>query len=408
VTEAASPAVNDSEKSPLRINLSILCIVCFNFASYVCNGLPLAVLPGHVLNDLGLTSVVAGIVIGVQYLATLLSRPMAGSLADRLGAKRAVVYGLGGLVLSGALTSLAILLNSLPGLALALLLAGRVMLGMSLALISTPSCTWATGVCGTRHTAQVMSWNGIAAYGGTAVGAPLGVLVRDHLGLAGIGLCTAFVGFVALLFALAKRPAPLLAGVRLSFGRVFLVVMPNGLVMACSSAGFGSLTAFIALYFDSLGWANAAYCLSGFGIGFIVARLASSSLLPRFGGYRIVAVCMFVQSLGLVLVWLAPSPGIVMAGAALTGIGVSWVYPGLGLETLARTPPANRGSALSALSLFFDLAVGMAGPLMGFIAAGHGFAGVFLCSALLSMGGFVLVLFLYRRSLHAQASSVQR
>lgn len=404
--EAVSPAMNDSEKSSLRINLSILSIVCFNFASYVCNGLPLAVLPGYVLNDLGLTAVLAGIVIGVQYLATLLSRPMAGSLADRLGAKRSVVYGLSGLILSGALTSLAIFLHRLPGLALPLLLAGRVVLGMSSAMISTPSCTWAIGLCGTRHTAQVMSWNGIAAYGGTAVGAPLGVLVRDHLNLASIGLCTALFGFVALLFALTKRPAPLLSGVRLPFGRVFLAVMPNGMVMACSSAGFGSLTAFIALYFESLGWANAAYCLSGFGIGFIFARLASSNLLPRFGGYRVVAVCMLVQSLGLVLVWLAPSPWIVMAGAALTGIGVSWVYPGLGLETLARTPPANRGSALSALSLFFDLAVGMAGPVMGFIANGYGFARVFLCSALLSMSGFVLVLFLYR--LHAQPSTVQR
>ncbi|MDB5928509.1 MAG: hypothetical protein JWR60_216 [Polaromonas sp.] len=399
--------MNDGGNSSRQTNLLILSIVGFNFASYVCNGLPLAVLPGYVLNDLGLTSVFAGIVIGVQYIATLVSRPMAGSLADRIGAKRSVVYGLSGLILSGALTSLAIFLHGLPWLGLPLLLAGRVVLGMSSAMISTPSCTWAIGLCGTPRTAQVMSWNGIAAYGGTAVGAPLGVLVRDHLHLAGIGLCTVLLGCVALVFALARRPAPLLSGARLPFGRVFLAVMPNGMVMACSSAGFGSLTAFIALYFEGLGWAHAAYCLSGFGIGFIFARLASSSLLPRFGGYRVVVVCMLVQSLGLVLVWLAPSPSLAMVGAALTGIGVSWVYPGLALETLARTPPANRSSSLSALSLFFDLAVGMAGPVMGFIATGYGFAGVFLCSALLSMSGFVLVLFLYRRSLYAQLSSVQ-
>lgn len=386
----------DGDPPSPGINLWILSIVCFNFAAYVCNGLPLAVLPGYVLNDLGMTSVVAGLVIGVQYLATLLSRPLAGSLADRLGAKRSVVYGLSGLILSGALTSAAIFLSGQPWLAWPLLLAGRIALGMSSAMISTPSCAWAIGACGTSHTAKVMSWNGIAAYGGTAVGAPLGVLLRDHLQIASIGLATVLIGIFALLFALTKCPAPLIPGVRLPFGRVFLAVMPDGLVMACSSAGFGSLTAFIALYFDSLGWANAAYCLSGFGIGFIFARLASSSLLPRFGGYRVVAVCMLVQSLGLVLVWLAPSAWIVVMGAALTGMGVSWVYPGLGLETLARTPPANRGSALSALSLFFDLAVGMAGPVMGFIAAGFGFAGVFLCSALLSMSGFVLVLFLYR------------
>ena len=400
--------MNDSNPSSLRINLSILSIVCFNFAAYVCNGLPLAVLPGYVLNDLGMTSVFAGMVIGVQYLATLLSRPLAGSLADRLGAKRSVVYGLIGLIISGAMTGMAIFLHSLPWVALPLLLAGRVVLGMSSAMISTPSCAWAIGLCGTPHTAKIMSWNGIAAYGGTAVGAPLGVLLRDDLNLASIGLATALIGFFALLLALTKRSAPLVPGVRLPFGHVFLAVMPNGLVMACSSAGFGSLTAFIALYFESLGWANAAYCLSGFGVGFIFARLLSSNLLPRFGGYRVVAVCMLVQSLGLVLIWLAPSAWIVMAGAALTGIGVSWVYPGLGVETLARTPPANRGSALSALSLFFDLAVGLAGPLMGFVATGFGFTGVFLGAALLSMSGLVLVLLLFRRSADLQPALVQQ
>lgn len=388
--------MSDPAVSPRRINLGIVSIVCFNFVACVCNGLPLAVLPGYVLNDLNLSPVFAGIVIGVQYLATLLSRPLSGHLADRLGSKRVVMFGLAGLVLSGALTSLAIALHAQLWLGTGLLLAGRVVLGVSAALISTPSCTWAIGLYGTSNTARVMSWNGIAAYGGTALGAPLGVLIRDGLHLTGIGLCTALLGLLPILYALTRPPAPVLSGERLPFHHVFLAVMPNGIAMACSSVGFGSLAAFIALYFDSLGWKNAAYCLTSFGVAFIAARLVSPNLLPRFGGYRVVAVCMLVQSLGLLLIWQAPSPQLVMLGAGLTGLGVSWVYPGLGVETLARTPQANRGSALSALSLFFDLAVGLAGPLMGFIASGYGFAEVFLASGLLSIAGFLLVMSLHR------------
>ena len=138
-------------------------------------------------------------------------------------------------------------------------------------------------------------------------------------------------------------------------------------------------------------------------MAFIVARLATPNLLPRFGGYRVVAVCMLVQSLGLLLIWQAPSPELVMLGAGLTGIGVSWVYPGLGVETLERTPPANRGAALSALSLFFDLAVGLAGPLMGLIASGWGYAEVFLVSGLLGIAGFLLVMQL-RRTAHRSSA----
>jgi MFS family permease len=376
----------------------ILSIVGFNFISYICSGLPLAVLPGYVINDLGASSVFAGVVISVQYFATLLARPLAGSLADRRGARFAVVCGFAGLTLSGVLTGLALMLASQPWFSLALLVLGRLTLGASTAMISTPCCTWAIGLAGTPRTAQVMSWNGIAAYGGTAVGAPLGVLLRNSWGITSVALCTVLLGVGFLCLTLAKRPAPRVPGVRLAFHRVLLAVMPNGWVLVCSSVGFGGLTAFIALYFDSLGWDHAAWCLSGFGAGFILARLSSPGILQRFRGYPVVAGCLLVQSAGMLLIGLAPSPSLAIAGSVLTGIGVSWVYPGLGVETLARTPAANRNSALSALSIFFDIAVGLAGPVMGLVAAGLCYAAIFFAAAFMSLGGWLMVLYLWRRS----------
>ncbi|MGE6661608.1 MFS transporter [Pseudomonas sp. NPDC077408] len=388
---------------PTRLTLSIIFIVCFNFMSYVANGLPLAVLPSFVLNDLGFGTVLAGIVIGTQYVSTLLSRPLAGVLADRFGAKWAVIVGLAGLAVCGVLTTLAIVMYASPWLSVSILIGARIIQGIASAMISTPCCTWAIGLHGKAHTARVMSWNGIAAYGGIAVGAPLGVLISDQFSLASLGLCIVLLGLLSLVLAMVRRSSPLLRGERLPFFDVFWSVVPNGLALACSSAGFGSLTAFIALYFDSLGWANAAWCLTGFGAAFIVARLVTPNVVVRFGGYPVVTVCLLVQGLGLLLIWLAPSPEIAIFGASLTGMGVSWVYPGLAVETLARTPDANRNSALSALSLFFDLAVGLAGPLMGLAAASLGLAEVFLGAALLSAVGFILVLSLRRR--HVQPST---
>jgi MFS family permease len=370
----------------------ILSIVGFNFISYICSGLPLAVLPGYVLNDLGLSSVLAGVVISVQYFATLLSRPLAGSLADQRGAKFAVLCGFVGLTLSGVLTGFALIFLTQPWVSLTLLLLGRLALGASTAMISTPCCTWAIGIAGAPRTAQVMSWNGIAAYGGTAVGAPLGVLMRNNWGITSIALCTLSLGIGFFLLALAKRTGPKVTGVRLAFHRVLLTVMPNGLVLVCSSVGFGGLTAFIALYFDSLGWDHSAWCLSGFGIGFILARLSSPGILQRFRGYSVVAGCLLVQSAGMLLIGLAPSPAQAIAGSVLTGIGVSWVYPGLGVETLAYTPAANRTSALSALSFFFDIAVGLSGPLMGLVALGLNYAAIFYVAAILSLVGWLTVI----------------
>lgn len=80
--------------SPLTITTQVVSIVLFTFIGYLNIGIPLAVLPGYVHNDLGFSAVVAGLVISIQYLATLLSRPTASRIIDNLGSKKAVMWGL--------------------------------------------------------------------------------------------------------------------------------------------------------------------------------------------------------------------------------------------------------------------------------------------------------------------------
>src|SRR5690606_39658228 len=72
----------------------------------------------------------AGLVIGIQYLTTLLSRPLTSSLCDRLGSKLSVICGLLACALSGLLTLVAPLQNH-AATGLALLLVGRVLLGVA-------------------------------------------------------------------------------------------------------------------------------------------------------------------------------------------------------------------------------------------------------------------------------------
>jgi hypothetical protein len=66
-------------QSSMAITLQIVSIVFYTFIAFLCIGLPIAVLPGYVHEQLGFSAVVAGLTIGSQYLATLLSRPMAGA-----------------------------------------------------------------------------------------------------------------------------------------------------------------------------------------------------------------------------------------------------------------------------------------------------------------------------------------
>lgn len=214
--------------SGLRLNLRIVSVVMFNFASYLTIGLPLAVLPGYVHDVMGFSAFWAGLVISLQYFATLLSRPHAGRYADLLGPKKIVVFGLCGCFLSGLGYLLAGSTNDWPLASLLLLCLGRVILGIGQSFAGTGSTLWGVGVVGSMHIGRVISRNGIVTYGAMAIGAPLGVLFYA-LGLTGLALTVMGVALVAILLALPRPAVKASKGKPLPFravlGRVWLYGM---------------------------------------------------------------------------------------------------------------------------------------------------------------------------------------
>lgn len=381
----------------MAITLQIVSIVFYTFVAFLCIGLPIAVMPGYVHNQLGFSAVVAGLVIGSQYLATLLSRPVAGRICDTIGTKRAIVYGLAGIGLSGVLTVAAILLESFAQASLIILVIARLILGGSQGLIGVGTISWCIGQVGSEHTARSISWNGIASYGAIAIGAPLGVVMVDALGFVSLGLVLTALSAGALLLIRNKPPVPVVRGERMAFWSVFGRVAPYGLSLTLSSIGYGTLTTFITLYYVNRGWEGAAWCLTVFGVCFIVARLFFINAITRFGGFRSAITCMSVETVGLILLWLSPSTTVALIGAGLTGFGLSLVYPAIGVEAIKQVPNSSRGAGLGAYAVFFDLALAIAGPLMGAIALGMGYGWIFFFAALLSVLALALTLLLSRR-----------
>ncbi|MDQ9485193.1 MFS transporter, partial [Escherichia coli] len=66
---------------------------------------------------------------------------------------------------------------------------------------------------------------------------------------------------------------PVVRGERLPFWAAFGRVAPCGLALTLASIGYGTLTTFVTLFYLERGWSGAAWCLSAFGVCFIVSRL---------------------------------------------------------------------------------------------------------------------------------------
>ncbi len=345
---------------------------------------------------MGLHAALAGLVISIQYIATFLSRPWAGRISDHAGAKISVLWGMGACTLSGLLLLVAVALHFSPSLTFGALIASRLALGVGESLGSTGATLWGISSAGPQHTARVISFNGVATYGGLALGAPLGVVLDQRWGLTALGIVTTVLCAVSFVLAQRKRPVPVSPGEHLPFRDVLGRIAPYGMALALAGVGYSVLATFVTIYYISRHWnpGGAALCLTAFGVSFIAARLLFIQAINRFGGFGVSLVCMVVESLGVLLEWSANSPGMASCGAALTGFGFSLVFPALGVEAVKRVPLKNRGTALGLFTGFSDVSFFLVGPIAGAVIGAWGYRSAFLfaLSCVLTALGMVLVL----------------
>lgn len=108
--------------------------------------------------------------------------------------------------------------------------------------------------------------------------------------------------------------------------------------------GYGTLTALLVLHLtvDRVGGENLG--LAVFSAAFLVVRAAGSPLVDRLGGIRVAQTVLVVEAAGLVALATAATSVVALAGAAVTGAGLSLIFPSAVAVTLDRTGALRPGS----------------------------------------------------------------
>jgi len=346
-------------------------------------GMALPILPLHVHAELGFGTTVVGLVTGSQFAASLVSRFFSGRLCDERGPKRAVLLGLAGATLAGVLYMLSLAFASVPVVALAVLLAGRAVLGAAESFIITGATVWGLARVGPQCAGKVISWMGTAMFAAFAGGAPLGVSLYDRGGFGAVAAATAILPLATMVLASALPSVPAVG--RSGTGILYVVrkIWMPGLGAALSSIGFGVILTFGSLLFVANGWTPVWLAFSSYAVALILARLLFGHLPDRVGGARVALVGLVIEAGGLVLMGIAASAVSAALGAALLGFGYALVFPGLGVEAVRRAPPDSHGVAMGAYTACLDLALGLSGPVLGLLASQTSLRIVFLVTAVI-------------------------
>lgn len=389
---SAFASTRASRGDPASLSRPAPGIIAALFCGYLAVGLPLPVIPLFVHAHLGFSNLVVGLVIGIQFLVTVLTRGYAGRVTDQEGGRRSALQGALVMAVAGLLYLVAALPGLSPAASLGVIVAGRLAAGLGESQFVTGCVSWSIASVGPQRAGLSMSWTGIAMFAALSIGAPMGMAMYQRYGLAASMAACIAAPLLATVIALGTASYPSPRGARLPFHRVVGRIWREGLGLMLQGVGLSGLTAFASLYFAARQWDSAGWVMTAFGAGFIAVRMLLGHLPDRLGGYRVAAWSLAVEAIGQALLWFATNAGVALAGAMVTGLGCALVFPALGVEALKRVPPANRGSAMGAFVAFLDIAYGLAGPAAGVIAGHFGYAAVYAFGAGCALLGAALAL----------------
>jgi len=354
--------------------------------AFLAIGAALPVLPGYVRGPLHASDLEVGIVVGAFAITSVVCRPLAGRQADRRGRRIALVAGSTAMALGGPLYLLS---GSVPSL-----VAARLVVGAGEGAVYTAGATWAVDLAPEDRRGLALGLFGLAVWGGLSLGPLAGELLRSGVGYDAVWILTAALPLAGALLA-ARLPEPDRGGGGRRPGP--LAFFPRaahrpGLALALANVGYAALAGFLVLHLSSRGIGAGATVFTAFAVAVFASRVVLSAVPDRAGARRTATAAGLLEALGLTIIALAHSLVVALLGALVVGIGFSMLFPSLALMVVGEVGEDRRGSALGAFTAFFDIGVGLGGPLAGATASLAGYPAVFflgagaaLCTALLAV-----------------------
>jgi MFS family permease len=330
--------------------------------------------------DLGGSTAMAGLFLGVLTYASALSAPITGALADRIGERRMLLV-----------TSLAIAGFSMAYATSRTYWVPLVLVffhGLFWSGLLSASSAYMTEVIPESRRAEGIGYWGMSTMLATAVAPAVGLWMYRH-GWAWLCAGTSLLNLVMAGIAW-RLPSDSTVAARMTRDRFFggsLVewrVVAVAMALFLCSFGYGGITSFVAVMSDQHGITPRSIFFTAFALTVLVTRVFSGRLADRMGHRLFLLPCLVLVTAGLAATALAHTRLQLVLAAAVFGLGFGNQYPAFVSHVLKFVEPGRRGAAFGGILAAFDTGIGTGSIAVGWMAQQIGFRAAFGVAAALS------------------------
>jgi MFS family permease len=318
------------------------------------------VLPLFVEEELGGRNIEVGLAVSSFGIAAAFIRPFIGPLGDRMGRRTLVVCGT---LLAAAATATTALATTIPAV-----IAIRAVTGIGEAAVFVGIASSIQDLTPDDRRAEAASYFSLTIYGTLLVGPLIGGWIRDEHGTDWVWLTAGVLAGLAAFVGLSapgppdhKPPFP-------PFRRlIHTASVRPGMMLFAGLLGYTGFLAFAVVHGERIGMEHPERIFVVFGAVIITLRLFAARLPDRLGPLLTTRISLSFGVAGLLLLYLWQEPAGVYLAAAILAVAQTFLFPALFALVVDRAPDEERSQAIGSFSMFFDLAFGLGGPLIGAI-----------------------------------------
>ena len=344
------------------------------------------ILPLYLLDEMGTSGSVAGIVLALYTLSALLIRPFSGFFVDMFARKPLYIicYALfsavfAGYVVAGTLTLFIIL---------------RIVHGFGFGMATVSGSTVAVDVMVSERRGEGISYFGSAASIAMTVGPVAGLWVHRTYSFDMVFWASFVAGFVGLLCILPIKPIAKIvpetkAAKPLSLDRFILVkALPCVALLFMAGLGYGTVLNYVGLFSEIVSYKpNAGLFFIILAIGILTTRIVSARMINRGKLIQLSLLGGGILVVAYILLAFCPNAVVCYIVALLMGIGYGYINPVFQTMFINLAEHSQRGTANATYFTFWDMGIGLGTVIGGIVIEKLNFSWLYLiCAGLIVVG----------------------